>query len=192
MVNWTDNYTTLQNTLASMYLDTASAQRIAVEAGIDPRLVKFSDSAVNNWHLIIREADAQGVLIPLVERAIDEHKTNETLKDLLNALKAQPKIVKPIKPPLISDLQLRDFIYEHLDKKDIGNVLFQVTEALRQANRIPDNTNIEIDTFSSMGEPLGTILIEMIKYFHKRNWMPFLIATVRDERQDAFREKFER
>lgn len=85
---WTSNHDKLRNALAKMYLDPASAQRIAVEAGIDPTLVTFNDSAANNWYNIIWEADAQGVLIPLVERALHEHETDETLKEVLGALKA--------------------------------------------------------------------------------------------------------
>ena len=194
-ITWTPTHTKLRDALAPMYLDKDSALRIAVESGIDPTLVKFSDNAANNWYQIIQEADAQGVLIPLVERAIGEHKTNETLKEVLDSLKKgggiPPRAQTPqeILPP-ISDLQLRDFINEYFSKRDIADMLLRVTEALRQAGKIPERTNIEIDTFSSTSEPVSTIALEMVKYFRRRIWTSFLITAAKESNQDAFREKF--
>jgi hypothetical protein len=93
-INWTSVHTSLQDMLASMYLDPVSAQRIVDEAGIDPKLIKFSSIAADNWYQIIREADSQEMLIMLVEKAIGEHKANETLKDLLKSLKEQASTIK--------------------------------------------------------------------------------------------------
>ena len=88
-MNWRSVHTRLRDTLSSIYLDKDSSVRVAVETGIDPRHVEFSDIAADNWFEIIQKADIAGMLIPLVERALGEHKTNETLKELLETLKAE-------------------------------------------------------------------------------------------------------
>ena len=84
---WTSIHTKLREELTRCYLDKADAQRIAAEAGLDLSSVKFGDNAANTWFAIIREADAQNRLIPLIARAIDEHKNNETLKKVLDTMR---------------------------------------------------------------------------------------------------------
>ncbi len=194
-MSWTINHTKLRDTLAQLYLDRASALRIAVDAGINPAYVTFSDNAINNWHEIITKAEDQGLLIRLIERAVGEFPTNVTLKEVLGILKAGRGTSEPTRMPPniskpISDLQLRDFINEHFNKRDIGDVLLNLTEVLRQAGKISNGPDLDIDTFSSTSEPTSSITIAMVQYFRRRTWTPFLVATVKAARPDAFREKF--
>lgn len=83
---WTPYHTQLSAQLATLYLDRDTAQRLATQAGIMVAYVTFSDNAANNWHEIVREAEAQGRLIPLIEQALKERKTNKTLQELHDKL----------------------------------------------------------------------------------------------------------
>lgn len=188
-MTWTTDHTKLRDVLSQMYLEKESAYRLAVEADLNPAFITFSDNAANNWHEIIREADTHGVLIPLIERAIDEHKTSETLKEVRAAIMAGGR--NPAPPPrLISDVQLRDFIVEHFKKGDVDDMLLDLSEQLRQAGKITTGANIDIDSFSSMSAPIGSIAREMVQYFRRRTWTPYLLAAAQAARPDAFREKF--
>ena len=69
-------------------------------------------------------------------------------------------------------------------------MLLNLSEELRQAGKITTSANIDIDTFSSMSAPISTIAREMVDYFRRRTWTPYLLAAVQAARPDAFREKF--
>ena len=193
--DWTPNHTKLRDVLAQLYLDRASAQRIAVQAGMNPAFITFSDNPTNNWHEIVKKADDQGLLIPLIEQALSEFSNNAVLKEALTIFKVRGEASKPpdvssVNPKPISDPQLRDFINEHFSKRDISDMLLNITETLRQANKISISTDIDIDTFSSTSEPISAIVREMLQYFRRRTWTPFLIEAVKAARPDAFQAKF--
>jgi len=96
---WTPYHTKLCDELARLIWDKASAQRIAVEAGVNPAHVTFSDNPANNWNEIIRMADANDVLIPLIERAIKQYPRNETLEEVLGIFKEREKKSGDKPPP---------------------------------------------------------------------------------------------
>jgi hypothetical protein len=90
----------------------------------------------------------------------------------------------------MSDFQLLDFINEYFNMDEIRHICFNLGEMLLQAKKIPNNTDFDIDTFSSVDNPKRTIVQEMVQYFRRRNWTSFLIAAVKIERPDLFTEKF--
>lgn len=115
-------YRRLRDRLAELYLDKDEALRLVMGVKIPPRLVKFSDRAVDNWSNILQEADKQGLLVDLIEEALEErpNKNDEILRDVLNALKAGEKIFPwdtwedesgfvPAQSALITELQ-RNFV----------------------------------------------------------------------------------
>jgi hypothetical protein len=193
MINtiWTANHTKLRDRLAQLYLDKESALRIVEEAGLNPAFVTLSDTPINNWHEVIKKADAQGLLVQLIEAARVPYPNDETLKQALDLFKGRVAASSAAPPPRpISDVQLRDFINQYFEKSDIADVLLNLTDKLQQDGKIESSTTIDIGTFSDQSSPRSTIAREMVGFFRRRTWTPYLIAALKDANPDAFREKF--
>ncbi len=193
--NWTPDLTKLCKSLAELYLEEPSIRRIADEAGMNSAFLTFSGNAVNNWHELILKAEAQDLVGKVIEAAMAGFPTNETLKEMLGVFKARKMVPAPAGMPAeptkpISDPQLLRFISDHFSTGEIGNICFNLAESLRQAKKIPMDADLDIETFSSKNEPKETIAREMVKYFGRRKWTSFLVAAVKAERSDLFREKF--
>lgn len=64
----------LRELLATLYSDPQSMERVAVDAGLDPRRIYFAASAINVWCDIINEANKQQKVNRLLEVARNEYR----------------------------------------------------------------------------------------------------------------------
>lgn len=64
---------TIDNVLAELYRDRASAERLVLDAGIDPATVPWSAKMVDTWHAILEEAEHQGKTHVLLRLAVHEY-----------------------------------------------------------------------------------------------------------------------
>ena len=76
---WNRALTDLQNALADLYEDQASASRLVDEAGLDASRISLGSSARNNWHAILEEADRQRLVDALAAIAAQEFPRHEGL-----------------------------------------------------------------------------------------------------------------
>jgi hypothetical protein len=74
--------TELRKVLAELYPTIQDAQRVVMEAGLDPMYITFSDKAINNWSNILEEAQKRDRVRTIVELAYSEYPENEALRRL--------------------------------------------------------------------------------------------------------------
>lgn len=70
----------LASVLSEVYPDTASATRIARDAGLAVTQIAFDAKVINTWTAILIEADLQGRTQVLLDHARNEYSTNDRLK----------------------------------------------------------------------------------------------------------------
>jgi len=83
----------LRDVLAYLYLDSANAERIASDAGLDLRYLKFDSHAINNWHAILKEAGKTGKLDTLLAIVDDVYGGNTEFADVYAKYLQNPTLV---------------------------------------------------------------------------------------------------
>jgi len=84
-MSWSTHLTNLRHILASLYLTPQDANRVAVQAGLDPRFIAFDDKAINTWHNVLSEAHKRNKVAAIVDIAGQEYPENELLAELFQA-----------------------------------------------------------------------------------------------------------
>jgi DNA polymerase III delta prime subunit len=69
----------LRDALAHLYPTTESARRIADDAGLDARQIRFSPQALENWHAILGAAVQAGKVDALLHIVVAEYASNSDL-----------------------------------------------------------------------------------------------------------------
>ena len=82
----------LRTTLANLYPYEADARRIAQDAGLEITSLRLGDSAINDWHSILSEAEKRDKIQALVESAQEEYPANQSLSEAYQAYMAVTKI----------------------------------------------------------------------------------------------------
>lgn len=72
----------LRNLLASFYEHDSKARRVVDEAGLDQALIDFDGSALEMWHVILREAEHQERISALFLVILREYPQNTILQAL--------------------------------------------------------------------------------------------------------------
>ena len=77
----------MRDVLATLYPDDEDARRIAAEAQMPARRVKFSGQAVNTWHSLLQEASLQSMIPAIIDvtRSPNEFQRNKALADAADA-----------------------------------------------------------------------------------------------------------
>lgn len=63
----------IDNVLAELYRDRASAERLVTDSGIDPATVAWAPKMADTWHNILEEAEHQGKTHVLLRLAVHEY-----------------------------------------------------------------------------------------------------------------------
>lgn len=116
-------FASLRDTLAHLYPTTESARRIADDAGLDARRIRFSSQALENWHAILGAAVQADKLEALLHIVLAEYNSNG---DLLAAygmyrhfIEQGGRIEAPVEPEVNSPLH-GDVV--HGDKITVGDI----------------------------------------------------------------------
>lgn len=113
----------LRDVLAHLYPTTESARRIADDAGLDARRIRFSSQALENWHAILAEAVQAGKVDALLHIVLAEYDSNG---DLLAAYGMYRHFIEQVGPleapeePVISSTIHGDVV--HGDKTTVGDI----------------------------------------------------------------------
>jgi V8-like Glu-specific endopeptidase len=62
-LDWDSNLVNLRDILADLYWDKTDSRRIVQQAGINPALISFKDSSINNWHFILDYARQDATIV---------------------------------------------------------------------------------------------------------------------------------
>jgi|688.fasta_scaffold384537_2 hypothetical protein len=63
----------LRQILATLYPTVEDSNRVISDAELNPKLVKFSEKAINNWQNILSEAEKQGKIDTIAQIASEEY-----------------------------------------------------------------------------------------------------------------------
>jgi V8-like Glu-specific endopeptidase len=78
-MDWTNNLINLRDILADLYLFKEESVRVVREAGLKPSLIKFQNSAIDNWHYILDFARHDAASIDrIIDVAIKEFPGQKT------------------------------------------------------------------------------------------------------------------
>lgn len=77
---------TLEAVLAELYRDRASAERLVMDAGIDPATIAWAAKMVDSWHRILEEAEHQNRTHVLLRLAVHEYPNYPPLADAVRAV----------------------------------------------------------------------------------------------------------
>ena len=88
---WDETLTALRDVLATLYPTDDDARRIAAEAQMPARRVKFSGQAVTTWHSLLQEASLQGMVPAIIDvtRSPNEFPRNKELVEAADAYLAR-------------------------------------------------------------------------------------------------------
>lgn len=76
----------LRNALAGLYTTRADVERLAQDAGLDPRRLRDDSNPTNRMMFLLDEARNQGILTALVKAALNEYGGNPKLSEALRAM----------------------------------------------------------------------------------------------------------
>lgn len=86
----------MRDVLASLYLDKDSAERVAKDAGLDPRWIAFSTRAVDNWEAILEEAEKNKQIPVLLDVAVAQYSQKHELLDARTAYQVWEEAGRPL------------------------------------------------------------------------------------------------
>jgi hypothetical protein len=88
---WDDTLTALRDVLAALYPSDDDARRIAAEAGLSTRRVKFGNQSVLTWHSLLHEASLQDMMPAILEVVCspNEFQRNAALAEAASAYLAR-------------------------------------------------------------------------------------------------------
>lgn len=88
---WDETMTTLRDVLADLYPTDADVRRIADEAQVPTRQVKFTGEAITTWHSLLQKAFHLGKVRAIIDvtRSSNEYETSRALSDAAAAFLAK-------------------------------------------------------------------------------------------------------
>ncbi|MEM9720441.1 MAG: effector-associated domain EAD1-containing protein [Bacteroidota bacterium] len=108
-----DQEITLRKTLAYLFNSVPRSRLVLTDAGIPQRNISFSDSAADNWFMIIEEVKRQEMMVELVRVALTFYPKNEELQSLQAVLTgtqgnttspSDPSQPRDTPPPVTEDI----------------------------------------------------------------------------------------
>lgn len=119
----------LRKELVALFPKEASSRMIVEDAGIPIGNIPFDQVANNNWFVIVREANLQGMLLQLIESSLDRYPDNEVLNQFFDLLSQAPPLPPAPTAPTIDD-QVKEVqaVVMRLISQDRLDDAFQVTE----------------------------------------------------------------
>ena len=110
----------LRNELARLYPTEADARRIVDSARLPAIFVDFDGSAINTWHLIVRQAAARNALGDLIEVAANEYPESTVLQRAWRSLVPSGMGARESKPVASGDKLDRVFEMVYDARRDIA------------------------------------------------------------------------
>ena len=88
---WDETLTMLRDALANLYRTDDDVRRIADEAQVPTRQVKFTGEAITTWHSLLQKAFHLGKIRAIIDvtRSSNEYENNRALADATAAYLAQ-------------------------------------------------------------------------------------------------------
>jgi len=81
----------LRSILADLYPDEPSARLVVSDTGLNSKRIAFSNTAINTWFAILREAENTSKIEALFQIVLREYETNSILRAAIDAYRRQAK-----------------------------------------------------------------------------------------------------
>ncbi|HEY0070385.1 MAG TPA: trypsin-like peptidase domain-containing protein [Chloroflexia bacterium] len=98
MPPWNPQLSNLRNVLAGIYWETVQARRIALQAGMNPIFLQFTNSPITTWQSILEAANNSGRIDEIIDIALQE---NPAVPELVLAKRGELHLA--IQAPPLSD-----------------------------------------------------------------------------------------